>query len=150
MIFPTQIDRMFSSENHEGKLIELRVVTPMSVEEMLDLQTTHLEVTGAIDGDYVVAVDLRRAQVFPPQITERFIGLMSQLNPRLLRSAILINESAVLGLQAERAIETAGHADRKAFRDPVALELWLGEVLSERERNRLRSFLLEEAALSLT
>ncbi len=138
---------MFSSENREGRLVELRVVTPMSAEEMLDLRNTHLEVTGSVKGDYSVAVDLRRAQVFPPQITERFIGLMSQLNPRLLRSAILINESAVLGLQAERAIETAGHANRKAFRDPVDLELWLGEVLSEREKSRLRLFLLEGAML---
>lgn len=138
---------MFSSENREGKLVELRVVTPVSVEEMLDLQKTHLEVTRAIKGDYAVAVDLRRAQVFPPQITERFISLMSQLNPRLLRSAILINESAVLGLQAERAIETAGHPDRKAFRDPVALELWLGEVLSDGEKGRLRNFLLEGVAV---
>ena len=136
---------MFSSENREGKLIELRVVTPMSVEEMLDLQKTHVAVTQAVTGDYAVAVDLRRAQVFPPQITERFISLMSQLNPRLLRSANLINESAILGLQAERAIETAGHADRKTFRDPVALELWLGDILSKRERDRLRSFLLEGA-----
>ncbi len=53
----------------------------------------------------------------------------------------------MLGLQAERAIETAGHANRKAFRDPVELELWLGEVLNERERSRLRNFLLEDAAL---
>ncbi len=39
------------------------------------------------------------------------------------------------------------HADRKTFRDPVALELWLGEVLTERENNRLRNFLLESTAL---
>ncbi len=136
---------MFSSENREGRLVELRVGTPMSAEEMLDLQKTHLEVTGGVEGAYVVAVDLRRAQVFPPQITERFIGLMSQLNPRLLRSAILINESAVLGLQAERAIETAGNPDRRTFRDPVELGQWLGEVLTERERSRLRLFLLEGA-----
>lgn len=136
---------MFSSENHEGKLIELRVVTPVTIEEMLELQKTHLEVTGSVDGNYAVAVDMRRAQVFPPQITERFIGMMGQLNPRLLRSAILINESAVLGLQAERAIEAAGHPDRKTFRDPGALERWLGEVLTEPERRRLSNFLLEGA-----
>ena len=134
---------MFSSENREGRLVELRVVTPMSAEEMLELRETHLRVTRAIGGYYAVAVDLRQAQVFPPQITDRFIGLMSQLNPRLLRSAILINESAVLGLQAERAIETAGHPDRRAFRDPADLERWLAEVLTERERGRLREFLAE-------
>ncbi len=115
---------------------------------MLELQKTHLGVTGGVEGDYAVAVDLRRAQVFPPQITERFIGLMSRLNPWLLRSAILINESAVLGLQAERAMEAAGHANRRAFREPAALEEWLGEVLTERERVRLRLFLLEGAALA--
>ena len=70
---------------------------------------------------------------------------MTQLNPRLLRSASLINESAVLGLQAERAMEVAGHDNRQAFRDPLAMEEWLGEVLSEAEQNRLRLFLLEGA-----
>ncbi len=139
---------MFNSENREGKLVELRVITPMSAEEMLELGKTHLEVTAGVDGDYAVAVDLRQAQVFPPLITERFIGLMSQLNPRLLRSAILINESAVLGLQAERAMETAGHANRRAFRDPLELEQWLGEVLTEPEQARLRLFLLEGAVLA--
>ncbi len=137
---------MYSSENREGRLIELRVVTPMSAEEILDLQKTHLEVTREVKGEYAVAVDMLRAQVFPPQMAERFIALMSQLNPRLIRSAILISESAVLGLQAERAISTAGDANRKAFRDPLALEHWLGEVLTARERNRLRNFLLEGAA----
>ncbi len=136
---------MYSSENREGKLIELRVVTPMSAEEMLDLQGKHLEMTRQVTGQYAVVVDMRRARVFPPEITERFIALMSRLNPRLTRSAILINESAVLGLQAERAIETAGDADRRAFRDPAALEQWLGEVLTWQERNRLRNFLLEGA-----
>ncbi len=139
---------MWSSENREGRLVELRVVTPMSAEEMLGLHKAHLEVTGGIDGDYAVVVDMRRAQVFPPQISERFIALMSRLNPRLLRSAILINESAVLGLQAERAMEVAGHANRKAFRDALKLEQWLGEVLTERERLRLRSFLIEDASLA--
>ncbi len=136
---------MFSSENREGRLVELRVITPVTAREIVDLQKTHLEVTGGVEGDYVVAVDMRGAQVFPPEITKGFIGLMTQLNPRLLRSAILINESAVLGLQAERAMEAAGHANRRAFRDPVDMEAWLGEVLTEAEQSRLRLFLLEGA-----
>lgn len=136
---------MFSSENRHGRLVELRVVTPVTVEEVVELQKAHMAVTQAVDGDYVAAVDLRRAHVFPPQIFERFLAMMSQLNPRLLRSAILINGSAVLGLQAERAIESAGHPDRKAFREPQELVRWLGEVLSESETSRLRLFLLEGA-----
>ena len=42
---------MFSSENHEGKLVELRVTTPISAQEIVDLQKTHLEVTGRVEGD---------------------------------------------------------------------------------------------------
>ena len=137
---------MFTTENREGRLVELRVVTPVTVGEMLQLQQTHLEVTRGVEGQYVVVVDLRQAHVFPPQITDSFIGLMSQLNPRLQRSAILINDSAVLGLQAERAIDTAGNPSRRSFRDPQGLGQWLGEVLTSRERDRLRRFLLAEPA----
>lgn len=139
---------MFSSENREGRLVELRVVTPITIEEIVELQKTHVAVTQAVEGDYVVVVDFRHAHVFPPKIFEHFLAIMTQLNPRLQRSAILINHSAVLGLQAERAIQTAGHADRQAFRDPRALELWLSEVLSQSETARLRQFLLEGAALA--
>ncbi|MEM7585617.1 MAG: hypothetical protein AAF560_19670 [Acidobacteriota bacterium] len=132
---------MFSSENHVGRLVELRVITPLSGDEILELRQTHLAVIQAIAGDFVVVVDMRRAHVFPPAISEAFIGLMSQLNPKLLRSAVLINESAVLGLQAERAIRAAGNPDRRAFRDPEALQVWLGEVLDAREQARLQDFL---------
>ncbi len=134
---------MFSSENQVGRLVELRIITPVEPAEILELQIRHAAVTHGVKGPYVVAVDLRRAHVFPPAITEGFISLMSRLNPRLLRSAILINESAVLGLQAERAIQTAGNPSRQAFRQPAAVEQWLAEVLDDDERRRLHSFLEE-------
>ena len=56
---------MFSSEKRGGRLVELRVVTPTSTAEMLDLQKTHLQVTGSVEGDCVVVVDPRRARGFP-------------------------------------------------------------------------------------
>ncbi len=134
---------MFSSNNHIGRLVELRVTTPISTEEILELRKTHLAVTQAVDGEFVVAVDMRQAHVFPPAISEAFIGLMSQLNPRLLRSAVLINHGAVLGLQAERAIRAAGNPDRRTFRESQDLEAWLSPVLDDNERRRLHTFLGE-------
>ena len=89
---------MFSSENHVGQLVEVRVATPLSLEELAELQQTHVALLAAIEGNYVVVADFRRAHVFPPKITERFIGLMLQLNPLLLRSGVLVSGSAVLGL----------------------------------------------------
>ena len=138
---------MFSSENREGRLVELRIVTPISSAEMVELQETHLAVTESVESDYVAAVDLRRAHVFPPEISEHFIRMMSQLNPRLVRSALLVNQSAILGLQAERAIEAAGNPDRKTFREPHEMESWLGEVLNASELTRLRRFVLEGTLL---
>ena len=132
---------MFSSENHEGRLVELCIESPFTEPELEEFLRVHVGVLQKLDGDFIVAVDLRQAHVFPPGITERFIGLMSQLNPRLLRSAMLINESAILGLQAERAIMEAGHPDRRTFRDTEAMIAWLREVLTDREARRLGEFL---------
>lgn len=134
---------MFSSSNHVGRLVELRVQTPMSLDEMADLRRRHLEVLESLDGSFVIVTDLRHAHVFPPQITEAFIQMMGKINPDLERSAVLINESAVLGLQAERAIAEAGHPNRRSFREPAALVDWLAEVLTPAETARLKLFLAE-------
>lgn len=134
---------MFTSENRVGNLVELRVASPFSEKEIAQLIQTHLEVLRGTSVPYTIVVDMRGAQVFPASITERFIGLMSVVNPDLLRSAVLVNESAILGLQAERAIAESGNPNRRAFRDPEALRDWMAEVLSTEELFRLRGFLIE-------
>lgn len=136
---------MFSSENRVGRLVELRVRTPMTMEEMTALRQRHLDVLAGVDGSFVIVTDLRNAHVFPPEITEAFIGMMGRINPDLKRSAVLINESAVLGLQAERAITEAGNPNRRSFRDPGELLSWMREILSAEEQVRLQEFLDEGA-----
>jgi hypothetical protein len=132
---------VFSSDNHVGRLVELRVATPFAEDELARLLERHVEVIQGVGGDFVVAVDFRRAHVFPAAIAEGFVRLMGRVNPALIRSGVLINESAVFGLQAERAIVEAGHPERKVFRAPADLERWLGEVLTVSERRRLVEFL---------
>ena len=132
---------MFTSENHVGRLVELRVATPFAADELAALQERHVEVIRGVGGDFVVVSDFRDAHVFPPGVADRFVGLMTQLNPGLIRSAVLVNRSAVLGLQAERAIQEAGHPDRRVFRAPQKLEEWLAEILTAGEQGRLRRFL---------
>ena len=134
---------MFSSDNHVGRLVELRVLTPMAADEMVELQRRHLEVLQSLAGSFVIVTDMRHAHVFPPDITEAFIEMMGKINPDLERSAVLINESAVLGLQAERAINEAGNANRRSFRQPAELVDWLAEVLTPQEIARLKLFLLQ-------
>jgi hypothetical protein len=134
---------MFSSENHVGRLIEMRIVTPFAEAEVAELLQRHLAVVAGVGGEVVFAVDLRRAQVLPPAIADRFVQLMGQVNPALLRSGLLINDSAVFGLQAERAVAEAGNPERKVFRSPEDMERWLGGILTGAELRRLREFLSE-------
>ena len=134
---------MFSSDSHVGRLVELRVRTPMTLDEMAELRRRHMEVLQSLSGSFVIVTDMRHAHVFPPDITEGFIQMMGQINPDLERSAVLINESAVLGLQAERAIAEAGNPNRRSFRQPDELVAWLSEALTTPEVARLRLFLQE-------
>ena len=135
---------MFSSEHHVDNLVELRVVSPFSEQEMAQLVQRHVAVLQSVPTEtFVVATDMRAAHVFPASITKKFISMMQVINPRLKRSAVLINGSAVLGLQAERAIAEAGHPDRRTFRDPESMIEWLGEELESSAKLRLRAFLRE-------
>lgn len=135
---------MFSSEHHIENLVELRIVSPFPEVEMARLVKEHLDVLSSLQSKpYIVVTDLRAAHVFPASITARFIAMMQAINNDLKRAAVLINGSAVLGLQAERAIQEAGHLERRSFREPEPLVEWLGEELSAASRLRLRAFLKE-------
>jgi len=134
---------MYSCENHAGRLIELRLEPPVSEEEVDELTQRYVDLVRSIPRRYVSITDLRRAYVFPPAVAERLIALMKQTSPRTERSALLIADSAVLGLQAERALDEGGHENRRAFRRADELRAWLGEVLEAFEMERLDRFLGE-------
>ena len=132
---------MFISRNRAGRLLELRISHPVTLEEIDELQKQQLANVMRIPGRYVSVVDLRQSRVFPPDVAERLIGLMTRANPKLERGAFLLPESAILGLQAERAIQEVGSGERRVFRDPDELEVWLRDNLNELERQRLSRFL---------
>lgn len=134
---------MFTSRNVVGRLMELRIGTPLTHEEIGELIQKQLKNIARIPGQYVSVVDLRGANVFPPDIAEKLIALMTQGNPKLERSAFLLPESAILGLQAERAIQEGRVDKRRVFRDVEVAASWLGEILNVSERRRLREFLDE-------
>ncbi|MCP4659984.1 MAG: hypothetical protein GY856_31665 [bacterium] len=135
---------MFTSENHVGRLVELRVRSPVSDDEVLEIRDTQLQHIRRLNEPFVAVTDLRQAYVFPPHIADGFIVLLESANPRLERSGILITESAVFSLQLERALDAVANPKRRAFRSARELEVWLGEVLSEPEKERLEQFLNED------
>jgi len=132
---------MFEANHRVGRLVELRVESPLKPEEVVALREKHMKNVLAIPGPFVAVTDLRKAYVFPQAIVEGFMQMLQRANPKLERSAILISDSATFSLQVGRILEEVGNPDRRTFHSPFELQAWLGEVLDRDERRRLRDFL---------
>lgn len=132
---------MHTVQNVTGRLVEVRVATPLTLEEVQQFVREHQTAIGKIPGRYIGVVDLLHADVFPVEVAQRLIQLLSVMADRVERSAFLVGESAVFALQIERVIRNATNPNRKAFRDPAELDRWLGEILTPAERSRLDQFL---------
>ncbi len=131
---------MYQIANRVGKLVEIRIWSPVSIEETVPWAREHDTVIGSIVGPYVCLVDLVDATVFPQEIVEAYVATMKS-EPRLLRTGTLLNHSPTMGLQIQRMIREANHLQRKAFREPAELERWLADVLTRAERERLRELM---------
>ncbi len=131
---------VYSVGRSVGKLVEIRIWSPVSVEETIPWAIEHDAVITSIDGPYVCLVDLVDAKVFPQVVVDAYVATMKN-EPRLLRTGTLLNESPTFGMQIERMIREANHRERRTFRAPVELYRWLSEVLDDAERARLRALL---------
>jgi hypothetical protein len=137
---------MYRVERHVGRLVEIRIWSPVSIEEAEVWGRDHDAVVASVGGPYVCLVDLVGATVFPPEVVARYVETMKSEH-QLLRTATLLSPSPTLGLQIQRMIREANHPERRAFRDPGELVAWLGEVLDEPERHRLATLLAERRSL---
>lgn len=133
---------MHKVDNVAGRLVEVKVAPPLTLEEIEGFVDELRATINRIPDRYVGVVDLHQADVFPVEVAQALIELLSRMADRVERTAFLIGESAVFSLQIERVIRKSVNPNRKAFRDTASLEAWLGEVLIDRERERLAEFLL--------
>ena len=139
---------MWTIERRVGRLVEIRIASPVSLEETAPWGRAHDDLVGAIEGPYVCFVDLVDATVFPPDVVEGYVRTMRN-EPRLLRTGTLLNASPTFSMQIQRMIREANNPARRAFRDPSELAEWLGEVLDAPERVRLRELLRARGMPSL-
>lgn len=129
---------MWSVERRVGKLVEIRIWSPVSLAETAAWGETHDGVIAATPGPYVCFVDLTGAQVFPQDVVEAYVKTMRN-ESRLMRTATLLNASPTFGMQIQRMIREANNPNRRVFREPEALCEWLAEVLDGPEQARLRA-----------
>ncbi len=135
---------MYRVANRVGRLVEIAIWSPVSVEEAIEWGRDHDAVIDRVEGEYVCFVDLRGARVFPPDVVDAYVATMKD-ERRLLRTGTLLPLSAVVALQINRMIREAAHPERRAFEDAAPLASWLGERLGIPERARLRALLREPA-----
>ncbi|MBC8073815.1 MAG: hypothetical protein IAG13_36185 [Deltaproteobacteria bacterium] len=129
---------MYTINNAVGALVEIRIWTPVTVEEAGAWSRDHDRVVDGVADTYVCFVDLVGATVFPPGAVEAYTAVMRD-EPRLRRTGILLGTSAVQSLQVDRMLRDASNPVRRAYRDPLELLAWLDPVLGPLERVRLRS-----------
>ena len=123
---------------HEiGRLVEIAIWTPVSIEEAEHWGRAHDRVVESVGQPYLCFVDLRGAKVFPQEVVEAYVTTM-RAEQQLVRTATLLPESQLVALQIGRMIRQAGHPQRRAFEHAAELASWLGEELDPRERARLR------------
>ena len=131
---------MYHVENHAGRLIEVKLASPLTLEEVHQFVQKHLETMHKIPGKYIGVVNLLEAYVFPPAVAEGLAKLLSGAASHVERTALLIGESAIFGLQVERVIRDANNPNRRAFRDAHELVAWLSEVMTPAEARQLHHF----------
>jgi hypothetical protein len=136
----------YSVGNPVGRLIEVRVQPPLSMEEAMRFIQDVVRVTNAHAGKIVAVTDLRSAtRSTDPDAIDFIAGIIRSENPKLERNALVVApQAAMFTLQMERMVKSAGTLQRRIFRRRDEAEAWLGEVLGAAERVRMKSFLAEE------
>lgn len=132
---------MYSIENTVGRLLEIRVAPPFSAEEATDVSYAIPARVKEISGGFVGCADFSRVMIFPPEAVNALVSSMQIVNPRLLRTGILISNSAVFDLQVKRLIASGGNPRRRSFGSADDLRNYLNEVLNADEQARLAAFL---------
>jgi hypothetical protein len=134
---------MYTIESRAGRLVELRVESPVTDDELAQFHEVFANVCKPIKGQVAVCTDFCGANVFTQSVTQRWTEIIKQDAPIVERNAVLVGEGAVFSMQIARIIRQTGFQNRKAFLSPTELVTWLGEILTVRERKRLEAYLHE-------
>ena len=134
---------MFTMERHVGRFCELRFGPMFQVSEMPRLRSVLAEIFGSQSGKFVFCTDLRAIDRFGPEEEKHLITLMQTDNPRVERSAMLVNANGRFGMQVLKMIQAADNRARRVFREALDLQTWLAPHLNSDEASRLRAFLLD-------
>jgi len=134
---------MYSVEKHAGRLIEVKLASPLTLDEVQQFAEKHLAVMRQIPVKYIGVVNMLDAHVFEPAVAKMLSQLLTVAASHVERSAFLIGESAIFSLQVERVIRESNSPNRRAFRNGRDLVAWVSEILTPPEQIELERFIRE-------
>lgn len=132
---------MVTIDNVVGRLVEVRMSTPVLASELASFGTTLPAIVRKL-GKIIAITDLRGATVFPAELADQILEMMTKDNPYVEQGALILPEgSATFGLQLDRVLRAANNPRRRGFRSLGEAQRWLAEKLDLAERKRLGEFL---------
>ncbi len=134
---------MFSIKCRVGRFVELRFGSIFTLSEMPVFRSRLADLMRAQPAKIVFCTDLRALEKFGPEEEKALITLMQTDNPRIEKSAMLVNASGRFGVQVLKMIQEAENRARRVFREPADVQTWLAPVLTAAESTRLSEFLAE-------
>jgi hypothetical protein len=134
--------RVYEVKNKVGKLVEIRIWSPVSPDEATAWAAEHDAVVARVGGPYVCLVDLFDAKVFPQPAVDAYTSVMKE-EPHLRRTGTLLSHSPTSALQVRRMLRETDNPVRRAFTEVQPLLEWLEPALTPAERSRLRLCLAE-------
>jgi hypothetical protein len=128
----------------EGRLLEIDVAA--GYERVSDVDEMIAMIRAAVarvpePTRLVIAADWRHCRLFSEQVASRTMDMLTGTAARIERSAILHGSNHPTSvLQVFRLVKEAQQEHRRLFTDVQQMERWLGELLNQRERARLHTF----------
>src|SRR3954466_3027239 len=113
---------MFSVGVKAGRLLEIRLVAPVTMESVEGTGKLLLQCFQKHPGKLIAVTDITRATVFPQDVAAPRTEVFKVDNPRIERSGILVSDGAVFSLQIERLMAAAEHPHRRCFHDAAHLK----------------------------
>jgi hypothetical protein len=93
-----------------GRLVELRMIAPLAMDDFTTLQRDMGAITSKAPARLVVCADLSAAVLFPEPLADRLARYFRADNQRLERVALVVGDGATLFLQVERLLREGGGA----------------------------------------
>jgi len=128
---------MWTVKNSVGRLVEAEI-TRLGPGEM---QAFVAGIVAAVDHSSLPVVgimDMSRVRVFAPEDATLLLEVMRRDNPRVERTAIIINGEVLFTMQMERLLLHSGSRARRLFKSLDDAISWLNEVFTPEEAARAR------------